>query len=142
MTETTTTALETVLAYHQAWTSHDFDLAMRYIADDIICHTPAGRLDGAAAFRAFMEPFSQTVTSSTLLSAFGDETTALLMYDTVTTPVPHAPGAELLTVQHARITHLKIIFDRLPFTQAPRSRRPKPIAHQGGRLQRPNASPA
>jgi hypothetical protein len=118
MTETTTTALDTVLAYHQAWTSHDFDLAMRYIADDIVCQAPAGRIDGATAFRAFMEPFSKTVTNSTLLGAFGDETTAILMYDTITIPVPHAPGAELLTVKHGRITHLHIVFDRLPFAQA------------------------
>lgn len=118
MTETTTTALDTVLAYHHAWTRHDFAQAMRYIADDIICQSPAGQIDGATAFRAFMEPFSQTVTDSTLLSAFGDETTALLMYDTTTAPVPHAPGAEFHTVQHGRITHLRIVFDRLPFAQA------------------------
>jgi hypothetical protein len=118
MTETTTTALDTVLAYHQAWTSHDFDLAMRYLADDIVCQAPAGRIDGAAAFRAFMEPFSRLVTDSTLLSAFGDETTAVLMYDTATIPVPHAPGAELHTVHHGRITHVHLIFDRLPFAQS------------------------
>jgi hypothetical protein len=118
MTETTTTALDTVLAYHQAWTNHDFDLAMRYLADDIVCQAPAGRIDGAVAFRAFMEPFSQIVTDSTLLAAFGDETTAILMYDTVTIPVPHAPGAELLTVHNGRITHLHLIFDRLPFAKA------------------------
>jgi hypothetical protein len=117
MTETTT-ALDTVLAYHHAWTSHDFDQAMRYLADDIVCQSPAGRIDGAAAFRAYMEPFSQTVTATTLLSSFGDETTALLMYDTITTPVPHAPAAELHTVENGRITHLHLIFDRLPFAQA------------------------
>jgi ketosteroid isomerase-like protein len=118
MTETVTTALDTVLAYHHAWTGHDFDLAMRYLADDIVCQAPAGRIEGAAAFRDFMEPFSKTVTRSTLLSAFGDKTTALLMYDTVTMPVPHAPGAELHTVENGRITHLRLIFDRLPFARA------------------------
>jgi len=35
MTETTSLALRTALAYYQAWTSHDPDQAMRYIADDI-----------------------------------------------------------------------------------------------------------
>jgi ketosteroid isomerase-like protein len=113
-----TDALETVLAYHEAWTGHDFDKAMLYIADDIVCQSPAGPITGAAAFRAFMEPFSRTVTSSTLLSSFGDENTALLMYDTITTPVPHAPGAELHTVRDGRITHLHLIFDRLPFAKA------------------------
>jgi hypothetical protein len=40
------------------------------------------------------------------------------MYDTITTPVPHAPGAELHTVTDGRITHLHLIFDRLPFARA------------------------
>lgn len=113
-----TAALETVLAYYEAWTSQNFDKAMLYIADDIVCQSPAGPIHGAAAFRAFMEPFSTTVTNSTLLSSFGDDTTALLMYDTVTAPVPHAPGAELHTVANGRITHLHLIFDRLPFAKA------------------------
>ena len=51
------TPLDTVLAYYKAWTSHDFDLAMTYVSDDIVCHAPAGQLTGAEAFRAFMEPF-------------------------------------------------------------------------------------
>jgi hypothetical protein len=113
-----TAALETVLAYYEAWTSQNFDKAMLYIADDIVCQSPAGPIHGAAAFRAFMEPFSQKVTTSTLLSSFGDETTALLMYDTITSAIPHAPGAELHTVADGRITHLHLIFDRLPFAKA------------------------
>ena len=47
-------ALDTALAYHRAWTSHDFDRAMTYIAEDIVCQAPSGRLDGTAAFRGFM----------------------------------------------------------------------------------------
>ena len=112
------TALDTVLAYYNAWTSHDFDLAMTYIADDIICHAPAGPIVGAEAFRAFMEPFSQILRSSELLAAFGDETTALLMYGTSTRPVADAPGAEFHTVRDGKIVELRIIFDRLPFEQA------------------------
>jgi len=118
MTETTSTALHTALGYYQAWTSHDFDRAMTLIADDIVCHTPAGRLYGADPFRAFMEPFSQSVTRSALISAFGDDHTAMLMYDTETLLVPSAPGAEFLTVVDARITQLRIIFDRAPFIAA------------------------
>jgi len=112
------TPLDTVLAYYKAWTSHDFDLAMTYIADDITCHAPAGQLDGAEAFRAFMEPFSQILRSSELLAAFGDEASALLMYGTSTHPVADAPGAEFHTVHDGKITTLRIIFDRLPFEQA------------------------
>ncbi len=113
-------ALETALAYFEAWTSHDFEGAMRYVADDIVCEAPAGRLAGAEAFRGFMGPFAQIVTSSRLIGAFGDDETALLMYDTDTVPVKDAPGAECLTVRDGKITHLRIIFDRLPFAEARR----------------------
>jgi limonene-1,2-epoxide hydrolase len=124
MTEQTSAALDTALAYHRAWTSHDFDQAMTYIAENILCQAPAGLIDGAEAFRAFMEPFSQILTASKLLAAFGDETTAVLMYDADTVPVQEAPGAECLTVTAGKITHMRIIFDRLPFDQARRERRP------------------
>lgn len=122
MTEQTSAALDTALAYHRAWTSHDFDQAMPYIAENIVCQAPAGRIDGAEAFRAFMEPFSQILIASKLLAAFGDETTAVLMYDADTVPVQEAPGAECLTVTAGKITHMRIIFDRLPFDQARRER--------------------
>ena len=36
MTQTTSPALRIALAYYQAWTSHDLDKAMSYIADDIV----------------------------------------------------------------------------------------------------------
>lgn len=49
-------ALDTALAYHRAWTGHDFERAMTYIAEDIVCQAPAGTLEGAEAFRGFMGP--------------------------------------------------------------------------------------
>ena len=73
MTETTSPALRIALAYYQAWTSHDLDKAMSYIADDIVCDAPAGRLEGAAAYRGFMGPFVQILTGSELIAAFGDD---------------------------------------------------------------------
>jgi len=113
-----TDPLTTALAYHEAWTGHDFDRAMTHVADDVVCDAPAGRIEGAEAFRAFMGPFSRILVSSTLLAAFGDERTALLMYDTDTVPVRNAPASELLTVRDGVITHLRIIFDRTPFDAA------------------------
>ncbi|GAA3547452.1 nuclear transport factor 2 family protein [Kribbella ginsengisoli] len=113
-----TTPLDTVLAYYNAWTGHDFDQAMTYLADDLVCHAPAGRIEGAEAFRAFMEPFSQILLKAELLASYGDDTTVLLMYGTTTRPVADAPGAELHTVRAGKIVDLRIIFDRLPFEQA------------------------
>lgn len=118
MPDTSSPALDTALAYHRAWTSHDFDQAMTYIADDIGCDAPSGRIEGAEAFRGFMGPFVQILTASNLIAAFGDDKTALLMYDTETIPVKSAPGAECLTVRNGAITHIRIIFDRAPFEAA------------------------
>jgi ketosteroid isomerase-like protein len=121
MTDDRGPALQVALAYHRAWTEGDFAQAMTYIADDIVCLTPGGRLDGAEAFRGFMGPFSQIVTRSSLLAAFGDGETAVVMYDTDTVPVKDAPGAECLTVRDGRIVHMRIVFDRAPFDAARRA---------------------
>jgi len=136
MSECTGKALETALAHFEAWTSHDFDRAMTFIADGIVCHAPAGRLDGALAFRGFMEPFSRIVTGSVLVAAFGDDESAVLIYDTDTVPVPNAPGAECLSISDGTITAMRIIFDRAPFAaarQAAENNRPgSPVTTGGG----------
>lgn len=121
MTKCDGSALATALAYHRAWTSHDFEQAMTYIADDITCHAPAGRLDGSQAFRGFMEPFAEMLVRSDVIAAFGDDATAMLMYHTDTVAVKDAPGAECLTVKDGKITHMTIVFDRLPFDAARRA---------------------
>jgi ketosteroid isomerase-like protein len=118
MNGTTSAALETVLAYFQAWTSHDVDKAMSYLDDDIVCDAPAGRLEGIAAFRAFLEPFTRIVTGSELIAAYGDADHAVIMYDTRTVPVPNAPGAEYVTVKDGKIIYDRFIFDRAPFSAA------------------------
>ena len=118
MTESTSPALAVALAYYQAWTSHDLEEAMSYIADDIVCDAPAGRLEGVAAYREFMGPFVQILIGSELVAAFGDDEKAVVMYDTETVPVKSAPGAECVTVQDGRITYSLFVFDRAPFDAA------------------------
>jgi len=118
MTESSSPALDVALAYHHAWTSHDLDKAMSYIADDVVCDAPAGRLEGAAAYRDFMGPFVQILTGSELVAAFGDDEKAVVMYDTQTLPVKSAPGAECVTVKDGKITRSLFIFDRVPFDAA------------------------
>jgi hypothetical protein len=118
MTESTSPALQVALAYYHAWTGHDLDKAMSYIADDIVCDAPAGRLEGTTAYRNFMGPFVQILTGSELVAAFGDDEKAVIMYDTETVPVSSAPGAECVTVQEGKIIRSLFIFDRAPFDAA------------------------
>jgi ketosteroid isomerase-like protein len=111
-------ALQVALAYYEAWTNKNIDRAMSYIADDIVCHAPAGRIDGAAAYREFIGPFTRILKGAELIAAFGDQTKAMLMYDTETVPVASAPGAECVTVENGKITKSHFIFDRAPFQAA------------------------
>lgn len=120
MTDRTSPALRVALAYYEAWTSKDLEKAMTYISEDIVCDAPAGRLEGAEAYRAFMAPFVQILKASNMIAAFGDERTALVMYDTETVPVKSAPGAECVTVVDGRITRSRFVFDREPFEAARR----------------------
>jgi ketosteroid isomerase-like protein len=121
MTESTSPALEVALAYFHAWTGHDLDKAMEYVADDMVCDAPGGRLEGAAAYRGFMGPFVQILTGSQLIAAFGNEEQAVVVYDTETVPVKTAPAAECVTVREGKITYSRFIFDRAPFDAARRA---------------------
>jgi ketosteroid isomerase-like protein len=115
------TALQVALAYYRAWTSGDFEQAMSYVADDVVCQAPSGRHEGTEAFRAFMGPFVAGLTRAELLAAFGDDEIAVVMYDTDTVLVRGAPGAECVRVRDGRIVHMRIVFDRMPFEAARRA---------------------
>ena len=118
MTDTTSPAMRTALAYYEAWTSHDLDKAMSYIADDVVLDSPAGRLEGTEAYRGFLGPFLQIFTGSKMIAAFGDDETALVMYDTETVPVKSAPAAECVTVKDGKITYSRNVFDSAPIVAA------------------------
>ncbi|WP_233512339.1 nuclear transport factor 2 family protein [Micromonospora deserti] len=91
---------------------------MTYIADDVVLDAPAGRLTGIQAYREFLGPFAeQFLIRAEMVAAFGDDSTALLMYDTETIPAKSAPAAECVTVRKGKIVYNRFIFDRLPFDQ-------------------------
>ncbi len=108
-------ALATALAYHQAWTSHDLDQAMTYIADDITCEAPGARISGAQQYRDFLGGFLARLTGTGPLTAFGDDTTAVLFYCPQTAIVSDAPAAERFTVTAGKITRSVLVFDRLSY---------------------------
>ncbi|MGI5430295.1 nuclear transport factor 2 family protein [Streptomyces sp. CA-179760] len=84
MSENESPALRTGLAHDEAWSTHDVGRAMTYIADGIVCYAPAGRIEGAEAYRVSMEPFAQILTLAELIAPFGDDENAVLTYDTRT----------------------------------------------------------
>jgi hypothetical protein len=115
-------ALQVALAYYGAWAGKDLDSAMEWIADGIVCDAPAGRIEGAEAYRGFLLSFFKLLKRAELMASFGDDETALLLYDNETVPVPSAPSAAHFTVEGAKITRLRFVFDRVPYEAAARAR--------------------
>jgi ketosteroid isomerase-like protein len=111
-------ALRVAMAYHRAWAAKDVDTAMAHIADDVVLDAPAGRIEGAAGYRAFLSPYVGMLVSAEVLAAFGDADRAVIVYNSATTLVPDAPAAECVTVRDGKIAYSRFIFDRLPFHQA------------------------
>jgi hypothetical protein len=111
-------ALQIALAHHRAWTGKDLETAMNYIADDVVLDAPPGRITGIQAYRDFLGPFAEQLLIRTeMLAAFGDDSTALIMYDAETIPAKSAPAAECVTVRDGKIVYNRFIFDRLPFEE-------------------------
>jgi len=108
-------ALQVALAYYDAWTHKDVEKTMSYVAKDIVCDAPGGRIEGTAQFRKFWADFLQMLTGSHLVAAYGDDATALILYDSETIPVKHAPVAEYVTVENGKIAYSRMVFDRTPF---------------------------
>jgi hypothetical protein len=65
-----------------------------------------------------MTPFVGSLTGSSMIAAFGDDETAVVVYDTETVPVKSAPAAECVTVKAGKIIYSRFIFDRAPFQAA------------------------
>jgi hypothetical protein len=111
-------ALQTALAYYDAWRSRDHSTAMNVVADTVVADTPFGRLEGGAALHQSETEFANILTGATLIASFGDEDTALLLYNTHTLPVPSVLSAKYLVVEDGKMTAIKGLFDRSVFEEA------------------------
>ena len=108
-------ARQIALAYHEAWARRDIAGALEHVADDVVCDSPAGRIEGILAFADSLSAYFQLLERTQLVAAFGDERTAVLIHENQTIPVPSAPAATHLTVEDGRITYMRLIFDRVPY---------------------------
>jgi ketosteroid isomerase-like protein len=120
MPATSGLARQVAEAYAQAWTSGEVDKAMSYLADDIVCDAPAGRIEGVAAYRPFTQEFVDVLTSATITKVLADDTSAAIVYSFDTQWVKDFRCMEYLTVQDGKIKHILTVFDRLPAAEAAR----------------------
>lgn len=76
---------------------------------------PPGRIEGAQAYREFMAPFVDILKNASVIASFGDDKTAVVVYNTESVSMASAPAAECVTVTNGKITYSRFIFDRAPF---------------------------
>ncbi len=117
---TAASARKTAEDYSRAWMSGDVDKAMSYIADDIVCEAPAGKIEGPAAYRRFLADFVGILTGATVTKVLGDDTNAAVVYTTDTKFVLGIRAMDYATVENGKITHVVTVFDRLPMDKARR----------------------
>ncbi|WP_394842065.1 nuclear transport factor 2 family protein [Pendulispora brunnea] len=115
----TSPALELALAYHEAWKNRDHATAMKVVADDVVSETPFGRIEGGDALHEAESSFAPMLEGATMVAAYGDETTALLMYYTHTQPVSSVLSAKHFTTNNGKITAIKALYDKSVFANAP-----------------------
>jgi len=115
VTKNSSPALRIALAYHEAWKNLDHATAMKVVADNVTSETPFGRIEGANALHQSETGFAGMLTGATMVAAYGDDTTALLMYYTHTRPVPSVLSAKYFTVENGKITSIKALFDKSAF---------------------------
>ena len=112
-------ALDIVLAYHQAWKSGDVDAAMAYVSDDAVCRAPGEDLVGKRAYHAYLAGFAPNLTGVSEATALTDRDHVGLFYHPHTPVTTTAPAAELFTVRDGLIVENVLVFDRLSYAPAP-----------------------
>lgn len=114
----TNNATQVATQYYAAWTGGDVNKAAGYLTNDVEIIAPNGTFTGHGGYHDFMDGFVAMLTGASELSAFGDDKTALLWYDTHLTVVPTLTAAERITLTGDKISRIEITFDQMPMAQA------------------------
>jgi ketosteroid isomerase-like protein len=107
-------ALDVVLDYHQAWTSGDVDRAMKRVSDDFVCQAPDGRLE-KEAYREYLAGFVKHLTGAPDVARFSEGDHVALIYYPQTAMTKMTPATEYFTVRDGVIVESLLIFDRLSY---------------------------
>lgn len=114
MTAITGSARQTADEYARAWLARDVEKALSFIADDVVCEAPSGRITGLDGYRRFLEPFATALLGGELTDVLADDDHAATVYVLETPYAKDVRCMEYLTVEDGRITHVVSVFDRAP----------------------------
>lgn len=104
-------ALSVARAYHQAWTSQDFDAAGRYLADDLETDVPLNTYGSKADWVQAVRGTRQITSTVRVLAEFGTDDEALLLYDMVLEPIGDLRIAEHFVIADGRIVKIRHVHD-------------------------------
>jgi SnoaL-like domain len=108
---TTDETLSAVRAYHRAWTSKNFDEAVRLLAPNLEVEMPINDYPTIESFAEALVGFGGLVTGVELLSELGEGNEAVLLYDVVAGGLGKILIAEHFTVAGGQITRIRQIHD-------------------------------
>jgi ketosteroid isomerase-like protein len=111
----TTTPLDIVEAYHQAWTRGDVDRALTYLADSVVCSAPDAAIKTKAQWREYLSGFVPRLTGAPELTRMTDGDRVALWYFPQTATTETTLASELFTVDGEQITDIRLCFDRLSY---------------------------
>lgn len=112
------TAAEIVTAYQDAWTKRDFEMAGRYVAEDIVFHSPQQHITGTRDFLSMLSAFAERIDHRwERLEATTDGDGVLILYNLFLDGVP-AVCADYFTVRDGKIRSETLVFDPKPFMAA------------------------
>ncbi|KJD57383.1 hypothetical protein UZ38_10745 [Bacillus amyloliquefaciens] len=110
-------ALKVAHTYFDAMANKDVEKIMSLASDEMICNSPAGKLEGTQSFRGFQEGFARMINKLTLVAAFGDDEQAVIIYEADTIPVKNSTVVEYITVKNGKIASTQVIYDATPFQE-------------------------
>ncbi len=108
-------ALDTVEAYHQAWTSGDVERALTYVSDEVRCFAPDEHVTTKSDWQQYLAGFVPMLTGTPEHSRMMDGDRVALWYFPQTAVTSTTLASELFTVRHGLIVEIRLAFDRLGY---------------------------
>ena len=117
-------ALTLVRAYHGGWTSKNFEVAIRLLAQNLTVEVPINQYPTTESFASALVGFGGMVRSVTLLAEFAKDREAMLLYDMDVERLGTLRVAEHFTIADGKITRIRQIHDTAPVRAAGLGPRP------------------
>lgn len=103
-------ALTVARAYHQAWTTRNFEDAAQRLADALVVEVPINAYSSKADFLSAVEATRGMASRVDVLAEFGNASEALLLYD-MQLPITDLRVAEHFIVSGGQITRICQVHD-------------------------------